>query len=432
MAGVLTSWVIKSLFFGSGYRVIAQGRDKVKMVGLIVSTGENVSEVVLAYSGGLDTSVCIPLLRERYGFEKVVTVLVDVGQPRGEIERGTQRAEQLSDEHYLVDAKKEFVEEYLFPLIKANGSYEGYVLGTAIARPLIARKTVEVAQRIGANALAHGCTGRGNDQLRFEVIFRSTDLEVVAPMRDLDLSREWEIDYAREHGIDVPVSKERPWSIDENLWSRSIEGGKLEDPSFEPTEDIYSWTKAQDSGTPAQIVEIGFERGVPFSLDGMEMDGVSLIMRLNQLGGAHGVGRTDMIEDRVLGLKARENYEHPAATILLTAHRDLEQLVLSRAELRFKAMVDEAWSELAYMGLVEDPLYWDLNAFIDKSQERVNGKVRMKLYCGSAMPVGRSSPDALYAQEMVSFDSKTLSQKDAEGFAKYHGFQARLLRRKGA
>jgi len=383
--------------------------------------------IVLAYSGGLDTSVCIPLLRERYGFDRVITVLTDVGQPKGDIERGNKRAEKLSDEHHVIDAKEEFVSDYIFPAIKANGSYEGYVLGTAIARPLIARKTVEMAERLGADALGHGCTGRGNDQLRFEAIFRATEMRVVAPMRDLDLSREWEIDYARDHGIDVPVTRERPWSIDENLWSRSIEGGLLEDPFFEPPEEIYAWTRSPERGLAPQTVEIEFSAGVPIALDGQRMGGVELIENLNRIAGDHGVGRTDMVEDRVLGLKARENYEHPAATVLLNAHRDLERLVLSRAELRFKASVDEAWSELAYMGLVNDPLYSDLSAFVDQSQKRVNGVVRMKLSCGRAFSVGRRSPDAIYDQEMVSFDSKTLSQRDSEGFAKYHGFQARFL-----
>ncbi len=383
--------------------------------------------IVLAYSGGLDTSVCIPLLRERYGFDRVITVLTDVGQPKGDIERGNKRAEKLSDEHHVIDAKEEFVSDYIFPAIKANGSYEGYVLGTAIARPLIARKTVEMAERLGADALGHGCTGRGNDQLRFEAIFRATEMRVVAPMRDLDLSREWEIDSARDHGIDVPVTRERPWSIDENLWSRSIEGGLLEDPFFEPPEEIYAWTRSPERSLAPQTVEIEFSAGVPIALDGQRMGGVELIENLNRIAGDHGVGRTDMVEDRVLGLKARENYEHPAATVLLNAHRDLERLVLSRAELRFKASVDEAWSELAYMGLVNDPLYSDLSAFVDQSQKRVNGVVRMKLSCGRAFSVGRRSPDAIYDQEMVSFDSKTLSQRDSEGFAKYHGFQARFL-----
>lgn len=399
---------------------------------LLYDSGEaELNEVVLAYSGGLDTSVCIPLLRERYGFDRIVTVLVDVGQPQSDVERGNKRAELLADEHITIDAREEFVNDYIFPLIKANGSYEGYVLGTAIARPLIAKKAAEIAEHKGIKNLAHGCTGRGNDQLRFEAIFRATDCRVIAPMRELDLAREWEIDYAREHGIDVPVTKEKPWSIDENIWSRSMEGGKLEDPYFEPPEEIYGWTVRPDAGRKPEVVEIGFAAGVPVSLDGVTMGGLELIERLNRIGGAHGVGRTDMIEDRVLGLKARENYEHPAATILITAHKDLEHLVLSRAELRFKVMVDEAWSELAYKGLVEDPLYDDLMAFLNQSQKRVNGSVRMKLYCGAAMPVGRQSPDALYDQDMVSFDSGTLSQKDAEGFAKYHGFQARLLKRKG-
>lgn len=384
---------------------------------------------MLAYSGGLDTSVCIPLLRENYDFDKVITVLTDVGQPEEDIKRGNQRAEALSDEHYIIDAKKEFVEEYIFPSIKANGSFEGYVLGTALARPLIARKTVEIAKQLGGHALAHGCTGRGNDQLRFEAIFRASDFQVIAPMRELDLSREWEIDYAREHGIDVPVSKEKPWSIDENLWSRSIEGGLLEDPFYEPPEEIYSWTKSPERGLPPQTIEIEFVKGIPTALDGEKMDGMELVSKLNYIAGEHGVGRTDMIEDRVLGLKARENYEHPAATVLMTAHQDLEKLVLSRAELRFKTMVDEAWSELAYMGLVNDPLYSDLSAFVDNSQKRVNGVVKMKLHCGSAVSVGRKSPDMLYSQDMVSFDSETLSQRDSEGFCKYHGFQARFLKR---
>ncbi|MHC1630977.1 MAG: argininosuccinate synthase [Methanotrichaceae archaeon] len=385
--------------------------------------------VVLAYSGGLDTSVCIPILREKYNFEKVITILTDVGQPAEDIKRGNQRAETLSDEHYVIDAKEEFVKDYIFPSIKANGSYEGYILGTALARPLISRKTVEIAREMGADAVAHGCTGRGNDQLRFDAIFRATDLDVIAPMRELDLRREWEIDYAKDHGIDVPVTKEKPWSIDENLWSRSIEGGLLEDPFYVPPEEIYSWTKSPERGLPPQIVEIGFTQGVPTSLDGKDMNGMELITKLNQIAGEHGVGRTDMIEDRVLGLKARENYEHPAATVLLTAHQDLENLVLSRYELKFKAAVDDAWSELAYMGLVNDPLYADLSAFVDQSQKRVNGVVKMRLYCGSAVPVGRRSPDALYSQEMVSFDSETLSQRDAEGFSKYHGFQARFLKK---
>ena len=386
-------------------------------------------KVVLAYSGGLDTSVCIPILRENYDFENVITVVVDVGQAEEEIVKAEEKAELIGDKNFTIDAKAEFVQDYLFPLIKANGNYEGYVLGTAIARPLIAKKVLEIAISEGAAALAHGCTGKGNDQLRFEAVFRSSDMDVLAPMRDMNLTREWEIEYAREHGIPVTVTKEKPWSIDENIWSRSIEGGQLEDPGFIPPEEIFEWTQSPENGPEAEIIEIGFEGGVPVSLNGTGMDGVSLITELNRIGGIHGVGRTDMIEDRVLGLKARENYEHPAATILLTAHKDLERLVLTRAELSFKTKVDEKWSELAYMGLLDEPLFNDLNAFVDATQKRVEGAVKLRLYKGSVMVVARSSPFALYSEDLVSFDESSIDQQDAEGVAKYHGFQGRLYQK---
>lgn len=388
-------------------------------------------KVVLAYSGGLDTSVCIPLLKEHYGCDYAVTVTVDVGQPEKEIEQAEKKAQKISQKHYTIDAKDEFVRDYIFPLIKANGNYEGYVLGTSIARPLIAKKVVEIAEKEKAQALAHGCTGKGNDQLRFETVFRSTSLEVLAPMRDMNLTREWEMEYAKKHGIPVAASKSKPWSVDENIWSRSIEGGRLEEPDFVPPEEIYEWTVSPEKAPDAQIIDIGFEKGVPVSLDGEKSDGVTLIGKLNKIGGSHGVGRTDMIEDRVLGIKARENYEHPAATILLTAHKDLEKLILTREELRFKSIVDDTWSELAYKGLVDEPLYSDLNAFIDKTQERVTGNVKIRLFKGSAGVVARTSPYALYSSDISSFDSKTIDQKDAEGFCKYHGFQARLFKKLG-
>jgi len=386
-------------------------------------------KVVLAYSGGLDTSVCIPILKEEYGYDKVITVSVDVGQPKNDVQEAEQKAKKISDGHYTIDAKAEFVKDYIFPLIKANGDYEGYVMGTSVARPLIARKVVEVAEKEGAVALAHGCTGKGNDQLRFEAVFRLTSMDVVAPMRDMNLTREWEIDYAKKHGIPVAATTSKPWSVDENIWSRSIEGGKLEDPGFIPPEEIYQWTVSPEKAPEAQNVVIGFENGVPTSLDGKKLGGVELIEQLNKIAGSHGVGRTDMIEDRVLGLKARENYEHPAATVLLTAHRDLEKLVLTRLELKFKKIVDEQWSELAYSGLVDEPLYHDLNAFIDKTQERVTGTVTVKLYKGSVTLLARTSPYALYSEDLVSFNTSSIDQKDAEGFAKYHGFQARLYKR---
>jgi argininosuccinate synthase len=385
--------------------------------------------VVLAYSGGLDTSVCIPLLKERYNYDRVITVVADVGQPASEIDDATKRAKTLTDEHYTLDLKDEFVTDYLFPSIKANGLYEGYVLGTALARPLIAKKIAKIAESEKADALAHGCTGKGNDQLRFEVVFRATDLDVVAPMRDMNLTREWEIDYALDHGIPVTVSREKIWSVDENLWSRSIEGGELEDPYFIPPEEIYEWTASPEAAPDPEIIELAFENGVPVALNGTVMNGVSLIAKLNRIGGAHGIGRSDNIEDRVLGLKAREIYEHPAATILLSAHRDLESLILTRGELRFKAMVDAAWAELAYMGLVDDPLYADLSAFIDETQKRVTGDVKVRLYKGSATVVARRSDFALYSEELVSFGESSIDQKDSEGFSKYHGFQARLVQK---
>ncbi|MCK4458989.1 MAG: argininosuccinate synthase, partial [Methanosarcinales archaeon] len=366
--------------------------------------------VVLAYSGGLDTSVCIPLLKERYNYDRVITVVADVGQPASEIDDATKRAETLADAHYTLDLKNEFVDDYLFPSIKANGLYEGYVLGTALARPLIAKKIAKIAESENADALAHGCTGKGNDQLRFEVVFRATDLDVVAPMRDMNLTREWEIDYAKDHGIPVTVSREKIWSVDENLWSRSIEGGELEDPYSIPPEEIYEWTASPEGkdAPDSEIVELAFRDGVPVALNGSVMDGVALIRKLNTIGGAHGIGRSDKIEDRVLGLKAREIYEHPAATILLTAHQDLESLVLTRDELRFKATVDAAWAELAYKGLVDEPLYADLCAFVDETQKRVTGEVKLRLYAGSATVVARRSDFALYSEELVSFGESVI------------------------
>jgi argininosuccinate synthase len=237
-------------------------------------------KVVLAYSGGLDTSICIPLLKEHYGYDEVIAVIVDVGQPEEDLKEATERGEELSDLYKLIDAKAEFVQDYIFPLIKANGNYEGYVLGTAIARPLIAKKVVEVAKEEEADAVAHGCTGKGNDQLRFDAVFRTSGLEVIAPVREMSLTREEEKLYASEHGISF--GSEKRWSLDENIWGRSIEGSELEDPSFFPPEEIYKWTSSvANASKEAAIMEIGFEYGVPVSLNGTEMDGISLIKKLN-------------------------------------------------------------------------------------------------------------------------------------------------------
>jgi argininosuccinate synthase len=383
--------------------------------------------IVLAYSGGLDTSICIPLLKERYDYDRVVTVAVHVGQRDEEIDVATKKGRKLADRHYTIDARKKFVHEHIFPSIKANGSYEGYPMGTSLARPLIAEEVVKIAHKERATAIGHGCTGKGNDQLRFDVIIRGAGLEVVAPIRELNLTRDWEIEYARQHKIPVPVKKDKPWSMDENCWSRSIEGGMLEDPAYHPPEEIYLWTvPAQQAPDTPEKLGIAFKNGIPVALNGRNLPGYELIQELNKRAGKHGIGRNDMIEDRILGIKARENYEHPAATVILMAHRDLEALVLTRQELAFKRMVDDKWSELAYKGLVYEPLYAALNAFINTTQERVNGSVDLELYKGNVRVLGRSSPDALYSNDLVSFDSSAIDQCHAIGVSHYFGLQARL------
>ncbi|MFA4859507.1 argininosuccinate synthase [Methanoregula sp.] len=385
--------------------------------------------IVLAYSGGLDTSICIPLLKERYDYDRVVTVAVNVGQRDEEIEVATKKGEKLADKHYTIDVREKFVSNHIFPAIRANGSYEGYPMGTSLARPLIAEEVVRIAKKEKAKAIGHGCTGKGNDQLRFDFIIRSAGLEVVAPIRELNLTRDWEIDYAKKHKIPVPVKKDKPWSMDENCWSRSIEGGNLEDPAYYPPEEIFLWTVSPTKApNKPEKITLGFEAGIPVSLNGKKLGGYDLIQKLNTLAGGHGIGRNDMIEDRILGLKARENYEHPAATVILTAHRDLESLTLTRSELAFKRMVDDKWSELAYKGLVYEPLYAALNAFINTTQERVNGSVDLELYKGSVRVLGRSSPDAIYSNDLVSFESATIDQCHAIGVSQYFGIQARLVR----
>jgi argininosuccinate synthase len=386
--------------------------------------------IVLAYSGGLDTSICIPLLKEKYDYNRVVTVAVNVGQRDEEIDVATKKGKKLADRHYTIDVREKFVADHIFPAIRANGSYEGYPMGTSLARPLIAEEVVRIAKKEKATAIGHGCTGKGNDQLRFDFIIRSAGLEVVAPIRELNLTRDWEIDYAKKHNIPVPVKKDKPWSMDENCWSRSIEGGRLEDPAFHPPEEIYLWTVSPEKA-PAkpERITLTFNDGVPVALNKKKYSGYDLIQKLNVLAGKHGIGRNDMIEDRILGLKARENYEHPAATVILAAHRDLEGLTLTRQELVFKRMVDDKWSELAYKGLVYEPLYHALNAFINTTQERVNGTVDLELYKGCVRILGRSSPDAIYSSDMVSFDSDSIDQCHAIGVSQYFGIQARMVRK---
>jgi len=385
--------------------------------------------VVLAFSGGLDTSICVPLLKEMYDFDKVITVAADVGQPEAEVKMATDKGNKIADKHYTLDLKDAFVKEHVFPAIKANALYEGYPMGTALARPLIATEIAKIAKEEGATTVAHGCTGKGNDQLRFDYIFHLNDLQIVAPMRENNMKRDWEISYAEKNHIPIPVKKNTPWSVDENIWSRSIEGGHLEEPDYHPPEEIYHWTSSlKEAPDTPEIVSIEFKNGVPVALNGKKMSGVKLIIALNKLAGKHSVGRNDMVEDRVLGLKARENYEHPAATVLIAAHADLEKLVLTRNELKFKRMIDDQWAELAYMGLVHEPLYHDLGAFINKTQERVTGNVDVQLYKGGLHIVGRSSPFSLYSEDLVSFDTDTgIDQRDSIGYSNFYGLQSRLF-----
>jgi argininosuccinate synthase len=386
--------------------------------------------VALAFSGGLDTTVCVPLLEEEYDYDEVIGVTVDVGQPEAEFEEARETAEALDVEHHVVDAREAFAELCLRS-VRANATYQGYPLGTALARPVIAGAILDVALERDCTALAHGCTGKGNDQLRFEAVWRDSPLEVVAPVRELGLTREWENEYASERGLPVEGGSEGRYSIDTNLWSRSIEGSELEDPSTIPEDDIYNWT--DNPGRESELIEITFENGDPVAVDGNRVDAVELVESLNDRAGAHGVGRTDMMEDRMLGLKVRENYEHPAATVLLTAHEGLEQLVLTQEERAFKQQVEQQWAQKAYQGLIDAPLVDALEGFIDATQERVTGTVTVKLEGGGCRPVARESAYAVYSESAASFNEEDVSggitQQDATGVAKYHGFQSRLANR---
>jgi len=382
-------------------------------------------KVALAYSGGLDTSVAIRWLMEQYGAE-VVAVTVDIGEVK-DYEAIREKALRIgASQAFLVDAKEEFARDYIVPCLKANAVYEnGYPVSTSMARPLIAKKVVEIAHQVGADAVAHGSTGKGNDQVRFEVTFAALDpsLKIIAPIREWNMSRDEEIEYAQQHGIPIPVTKESPFSIDENLWGRSIEAGVLEDPTVEPPEEAFRWTVSPEKAPDEpEYITIHFERGVPVAINDEPMDLVSLISHLNALGGRHGVGRIDMVENRLVGIKSREVYECPAAVILITAHRDLEALVLERELMHFKRMLEHKYAELVYYGLWFSPLKEALDAFMDKTQERVTGWVRVKLYKGSCVPVGRWSPYSLYRLDLATYEKvSTFDQRASEGFIKIFG-----------
>jgi len=389
-------------------------------------------KVALAYSGGLDTSIIIRLLQEKWNAE-VITVSVDVGQDPKELKEIGEKAKKLGAiKHVDVDAKREFIEDYVFRSIKANGLYEGYPISTALARYPIASRLVDVARKEKADAVAHGCTGKGNDQFRFDttISMLAPKMKIIAPVRELNLDRKWEIEYAQKNKIPVPVDLEKPYSIDENLWGRSIEGGLLENPANAPPEDIYSWTQSPHNAPQPTVVKIDFRKGVPVGINGKKMEGVELVVKMNKLAGAHGVGRVELIEDRILGLKSRENYEAPAAMVIIQAHKALEQLVLTKQELAFKTIVDQTWADLVYSGLWFDPLREDLDAFIDSTQARVTGTVGVELNRGFSSVATRSSPYSLYDEELVSFEKFGFDQRDAVGVIKFHALQGKIARKR--
>ena len=382
-------------------------------------------KAVLAFSGGLDTSVVVKYLQEKYEMD-VVTITVDVGQ--GDNPKAiTAKAKKLGvKKHYNIDAKKEFVTKYIFSSIKANGLYQKkYCLATALARPLIANKVLEIAKKEKVTALAHGCSGKGNDQVRFDITMRAgSNLPIIAPIRDLNLDRTTELKFAKKHGIKIDnVAKK--FSIDQNLWGRAIEGGVLEDPYREPPEDVFIWVKTKNLPAKPSYVEIKFEKGIPIAVDGKSKGPVQLIEYLNKKAGAAGIGIVDHIEDRVIGIKSREVYETPAATCLIEAHYDLEKLVHTKHETKFKSLVDDEWAWLIYSGLWEDPLKRDLDSFIDHTQKRVSGTVKLKMYKGSLRVVGRKSRHSLYRHDIATYGKgSTFDQKLAKGFVELWGMQS--------
>jgi len=397
---------------------------------------ESVGRVLLLYSGGLDTSVMVKWIQERYGAE-IVTLTVDLGQPGEDWDVVTGKAKQLGAvETVVVDAREEFARDYVLPAIKANGLYGGgYPLFTALGRPLIAKLAVAAAREQGCDTIAHGCTGKGNDQVRLEATVATLDpeLKLLAPVREWQMGREEEIAYAREHGIPVKGGTEvTPYSIDDNLWGRSSEGGGIEDLAEPPADDVFQLvTRPEDAPDEPQLLRIGFERGCPISLDGERLDLVPLIERAAEIGARHGAGIVDHVEDRIVGLKVRDLYEVPAAAILICAHRELEKLVSTIHQNNFKGTLDGHWAYLCYAGLWLEPLRRDLDAYMDSANEFVTGEVTVKLYKGSVTPVARSSPYALYDSSLASFGESggEFSQQASPGFIELFSLQSRMAHR---
>ena len=390
-------------------------------------------KAVLAYSGGLDTSVAIKWLRERYNLE-IITLTVDIGNVAN-LEAIRQKALDVGATKALViDARKPFVNSFVFPALQADAIYEGqYPLATALGRPLIAQLLVDTARKEGATTIAHGCTGKGNDQVRFDVSTAALapELKVIAPAREWGMTREQTIAYAQKHNIPVPITVSSPYSVDENLWGRSVECGVLENPWNEAPEDVYMWTKPPaETPDKADYVEIAFDKGIPVSLSGRKLDGVTLIQRIHELAGKHGVGRIDHVENRLVGIKSREIYEAPAAVVLLQAHQALEGLVLTKEQLRFKSKVAGEYADLTYNGLWFSGLRQDLAAYVQSSQRYVTGTIRVKLHKGTCQVVGRNSPYSLYDFGLATYDKgDVFDQSASPGFIHIWGLPVRTQAR---
>ncbi|ADL13038.1 argininosuccinate synthase [Acetohalobium arabaticum] len=392
---------------------------------------QNINKIVLAYSGGLDTSVAVKWLQDKYDAE-VVAFAADVGQNE-DLEPVKEKAlETGAIKAYVEDLKEEFLTDYAFKGLKAGAKYEAkYPLATAYSRPLIAKKMIEVAKQEGADAVAHGCTGKGNDQVRFDVSFQALapGIEIVAPLREWEFgSRQEQIDYADKEGISVGATKESPYSIDRNLWGISIECGVLEDPAEEPPADVYQiTTDPEEAPDEPEYVEVTFEQGEPVALNGTEYGPVELVDKLNGIAGKHGVGRVDMVENRLVGIKSREIYEAPAATVLLTAHRHLEDLVLDRETAHYKKVIAEKYAELTYYGQWFSPLKDALDAFVESTQKYVSGTIKLKLYKGNATVVGRESDESLYQENLATYEkSDTFNHDAAVGFIELFGLPLKV------
>jgi argininosuccinate synthase len=385
-------------------------------------------KVVLAYSGGLDTSVAIRWLKD-LGWD-VIAFTVDLGEKRDLDAVQAKALKTGASAAYVADGRRPFLELFVWPSLQAGAVYEKeYPLATALGRPLIAAMLVQVARREGATAIAHGCTGKGNDQVRFDVATAALapDLEVVAPVREWGMNRDDEIEYAQKHGIEVPATSQSPYSTDENLWGRSVEAGVLEDPWTEPPADVYAWTKdPRHCPDEAAYVEIGFKHGVPVSIDGKVRDPLEIVTALNRIGGDNGVGRIDHLENRLIGIKSREIYEAPAAVLLLQAHQALEDITLPKEVARFKELVGQQWAQMVYDGLWFSPLRDALYAFVTETQVHVTGDVRLKLFKGSSTVVGRKSPSQLYQLSLATYGrGDAFDQKAAAGFIKLWGLGVR-------